>query len=238
MTFRTLNFVSIIYDVLAVVIVINCISRGAKNGFAKTAVQTVGYICSVIAALVVSSIASALLYSTVIEPALVAHLENSITNAVDAQGVVDGLVSAVENLPAISYLLFDFSDVAQTLSGSVSLDYAAIAENVSDAVIRPVLEPIIKVIIFALTAIILFAVVSIVAKGSKVVNDVPVIGKANSFFGGIFGIANGALELCVGALIIRTVISSGMFPEYFSEEIIEKTFLFKNIYFTVCGYIF
>lgn len=238
MNFLSLNFIPIIYDVLAVVIVINCISRGAKNGFAKTAVQTIGYACSVIAALVVSSIAASLLYSTVIEPALVTHLESSITSAVDAKGVVDGLVSAVDNLPAVSHLLFDFSGVAESLANSVSLDYSAIAENVSGAVIRPVVEPIVRVIVFAVTMIVLFAVVSAVAKGSKVINDVPVIGGANSFFGGIFGIANGALELCVAALILRMVISAGIFPEYFSEEIIEKTHLFKMIYFPVCGYIF
>ncbi len=233
-----MNFIPIIYDILAVVIVINCISKGAKNGFAKTAVQTVGYICSAVAALVISSIAAALLYSTVIEPALVEHIQNSITNAVDAQGVVDGVVSAVESLPAVSHLLFDFSGVAENLAGSVSLDYSAIAEDVSDAVIRPVLEPIIKVIIFALASIVLFATVAVIAKGSKVVNDVPVIGKANSFFGGVFGIANGFLEVCVAAVILQMIISGGFFPQYFSEEIILKTFLFKLIYFPVCGYIF
>lgn len=233
-----MSLISIIYDVLAIVIIINCIGKGTKNGFAKTAVQTIGYICSVIAAIVISSIAAALLYSTAIEPALVEHIEGSITNAADAADITARLTKAVENLPAISHLLFDFEGVAESLAGSVSFDYSAIAENVSDAVIRPVLEPLLKTVIFALVLIILFAVVAIVAKGSKIVNEVPIIGGANSFFGGVFGIANGVLELCIGAVILNMVISAGIFPEYFSEDIILKTHLFKIIYFPVCGYIF
>ncbi|MBQ2795434.1 MAG: hypothetical protein IJF04_05355, partial [Oscillospiraceae bacterium] len=95
-----MSLISIIYDVLAIVIIINCIGKGAKNGFAKTAVQTIGYICSVIAAIVISSIAAALLYSTAIEPALVEHIEGSITNAADAADITARLTKAVENLPA------------------------------------------------------------------------------------------------------------------------------------------
>ena len=82
-----MNFVSIIYDVLAVVIVINSISKGARDGFAKTAVQTVGYICSVIAAVVISSIAAAIIYSTAAEPALVSYLAESMENSVDAESI-------------------------------------------------------------------------------------------------------------------------------------------------------
>ena len=66
-------------------------------------------------------------------------------------------------------------------------------------------------------------------------NEVPVLGGINSFFGGVFGIANGVLELCIGAFILELIISASLFPEYFSEEIIEKTFFFRLIYFSVCG---
>ncbi len=230
-----MNFVSIIYDVLAIVIVISCIKKGAKNGFAKTAVQTIGYVCSVLAAVVISSISAALLYSTAVEPALVSYLEESMQNSADAESVINSVTAAVEELPAVSHLLFDFSGVAEKLSGSVLFDYSEIAENICESVIEPVLYPVFKTLIFALSLIILFTVVSIIAKGSKAVNEVPVIGKANGFFGGVFGILNGILELCIGAFILDFVISAGFFPEYFSEEIIGKTHLFRWIYFAVCG---
>ena len=230
-----MNFVSIIYDALAIFIVINCIKNGAKNGFAKTAIQTIGYICSIIAALVISSICASFIYTTALQPAIISGMEESIANAVDTQSVVNGLTEAVENLPAISHLLFNFEGVAESLVATVGLDSAAIAKTVEESVIRPVAEPIIKTVVFAVSLIILVTVVSIVAKGSKIVNEVPVIGGFNSFFGGVFGIVNGAVELCVAAVILELVISAGIFPEYFSEEIISETYLFRWIYSAVCG---
>lgn len=230
-----MNFVSIIYDALAFFIVINCIRKGAKNGFAKTAVQAIGYIFAIVAALVISRICASLIYTTAIQPMVIEKMESSIANAVDTESVINGLVSAVEGLPAISYFLFDFSTAAENLVDSVGLDYAAIAVSVEESVIRPVAEPILETVAFAVSLILLATVVSFVANGSKFVNDVPIIGKANSFFGGVFGIANGVLELCIGAFILDFVISAGIFPEYFSEDIIEKTYIFRWIYSAVCG---
>ena len=226
-----MNFVSIIYDILAIFIVINCIKRGAKNGFAKTAVQTIGYICSIIAALVISRICASIIYTTAVQPAVITNMESSIANAVDTESVINGLTEAVESLPAISYFLFDFSGAAETLVESVGLDYAAIASSVEKTVVRPILETV----IFAVVLILLATVVSFIAKGSKIVNDVPVIGGINSFFGGVFGIANGILELVISAFILEFIISASLFPEYFSEEIISGTYFFRLIYFTVCG---
>ena len=230
-----MNFASIIYDALAIFIVINCIRKGAKNGFAKTAVQAIGYIFAIVAALVISRICASLIYTTAIQPMVIEKMESSIANAVDTESVINGLVSAVEGLPAISYFLFDFSTAAENLVDSVGLDYAAIAVSVEESVIRPVAEPILETVAFAVSLILLATVVSFVANGSKFVNDVPIIGKANSFFGGVFGIANGVLELCIGAFILDFVISAGIFPEYFSEDIIEKTYIFRWIYSAVCG---
>ena len=230
-----MNFVSLIYDALAIFIVINCIKKGAKNGFAKTAIQAIGYIFAIVAALVISRICASLIYTTAIEPVVIEKMESSISNAVDAESVINGLTEAVESLPAISYFLFDFSSAAENLINSVGLDYSEIAASVEESVVRPVVEPILETVIFAGALIILATVVSFIAKGSKFVNDVPIIGGFNSFFGGVFGIANGILELCIGAFILDFVISAGIFPKYFSEEIISEGFVFKRIYFAVCG---
>ena len=162
-------------------------------------------------------------------------MESSIANAVDTESVINGLTEAVESLPAISFLLFDFSSAAENLINSVGLDYSEIAVSVEESVVRPVVEPILETFFFAAALIILATVVSFVAKGSKFVNDVPIIGGFNSFFGGVFGVFNGALELCIAAFILEFVISASLFPEYFSEEIISKTYLFRWIYFSVCG---
>ena len=118
---------------------------------------------------------------------------------------------------------------------SVDLDYAAMAASIEESVVRPVMEPLLETVIFVVSFLIFVAVVSFIAKGSKVVNESPVIGGFNSFFGGVFGIANGILGLCAAAVILKFIISAGIFPEYFSEEIISKTYLFHWIYDFVSG---
>ena len=230
-----MNPIAIIYDALAILIVLICIQNGAKNGFAKTAIQTIGYIFAIISAVVISRLCSAFIYTTAIQPAIIASMESSLAGAVDTETVISGLTEAVGTLPAISYILFDFSGATESLVESVGLDAKAIALAMEETVVRPVMEPLLETAIFAASLIVLVAVVTLIAKGSKVVNDVPVIGKVNSFFGGVFGIINGAVELCVAALILNFVISAGIFPEYFSENIISKTYVFKWIYFAVCG---
>lgn len=232
-----MNFIPIIYDILAVVIVIHCIKKGADEGFAKTAIKTIGYVCSAIAALVISSIAAVLVYSVIIEPEIIKHIETAISGAVDAETILERITSAIESLPAVSGLLFDFSGIAEGLAGGIDPDYSEIAKAVSETVTEPVLVPILKTLFFAFSLIILFSAVSLIAKGSKVLNDVPVIGEANGFFGGVFGILNGILMLCLAAVILDMVIKEGIFPEYFSENIISETFLFRYIYFPVTGYI-
>ena len=166
---------------------------------------------------------------------VIEKMESSIANAVDTESVINGLTEAVESLPAISYLFFDFSSATENLINSVGLDYSAIAVSVEESVVRPVVEPILETLFFAAALIILATVVSFIAKGSKFVNDVPIIGGFNSFFGGVFGIANGILELCIGAFVLDFIISAGIFPEYFSEEIISESCFFKWIYSAVCG---
>ena len=56
-------------------------------------------------------IAAALIYSTAVEPAMVSYLEESMQNSVDAESVIASVTGAVNDLPAISHLLFDFSKV-------------------------------------------------------------------------------------------------------------------------------
>ena len=230
-----LNFVSIIYDVLAIVIVINSISKGAKNGFAKTAIQSLGYIVAIISSVVISRLCASFIYTTGLQPMFIKNMEVALANAVDTETVITGLSEAVGTLPEISRLLFDFSGVAESLMNSVNLDYAAMAVSIEASIVRPVMEPLLETLIFVVSFIVFVAVVSFVAKGSKVVNDIPVIGGFNSFFGGVFGIANGILGLCAAAVILKFIISAGIFPEYFSEKIISETYLFRWIYDFISG---
>lgn len=225
-----MNPVSLIYDFLCVAIVVISTIKGAKDGFAKTAIMTLGVVAAVVAAVVISSVCTAFIYSAVIEPAVVSGITGSIGEATSVESVTEALTKAIDGLPQISRLFFDFEGVAEGLIEASGLDAQKIAEAATENIVRPVVEPIISSLIFVVSVILLIAVVSVVANGSKVVNDVPVIGSVNSFFGGTAGIVSGGVNVLIGAIIIGFVISFGIFPQYFSEEIIQNTYIFKYAY--------
>ena len=229
------SWVSFIYDAAAVAIILICMARGAKDGFAKAIVQTVGLVVSVAAALYVSRVCASLIYTTAIQPGLLSTIESSIENAVDTESVVEGLKSALGALPALSAVLFDFSGVEASLDGAVNLESSKIAAVVESSVIRPVVEPLLQMIIFILTLIILMFVVTLLAKGSKGFNKVPLIGGINSFLGAVMGIINGGVLLCAAAAVISLIISAKGDSQYLSQDIISNTYIFKWIYNAVTG---
>lgn len=225
-----MNNISLIYDGVALLIVVICMVFGAKDGFAKTFVQTVGAIFSVIAATVVSRICSSLIYTTAVQPAVLKSLENSLNNAMDTQTVTESLEKAIKGLPAISHLIFDFDSAAANLNESVGLSNAKIAAQVEESVIAPVVIPLLETVIFIVALIILLLVVNLLARGSKSFNSVPVIGKVNGFLGGVLGIANGAIICLAVAAVLKIILASEGNGEYLSHGIIANTYLFKWIY--------
>lgn len=229
------NWVPFIYDAAAVIIILICMARGAKDGFAKAFVQTVGMVVSVAAALYVSRVCASLIYTTAIQPGLLNTIQSSVENAVDTESVIEGLKAAMGGIPALSAVFFDFSGVEASLDGAVNLESSKIASVVESGVIRPVVEPLLQTVIFIATLIILMFVVTLLAKGSKTFNHVPVIGGINSFLGAVMGIINGGVLLCAAAAIISLIISAKGSSEYLSADIISNTYLFKWIYGAVTG---
>ena len=153
----------------------------------------------------------------------------------DTESVVEGLKSALGAIPALSAVLFDFSGVEASLDGAVNLESSKIAAVVESSVIRPVVEPLLQMIIFILTLIILMFVVTLLAKGSKGFNKVPLIGGINSFLGALTGIINGGVLLCAAAAVISLIISAKGDSQYLSQDIISNTYIFKWIYNAVTG---
>lgn len=229
------NLIPFIYDAAAVVLILICMARGAKDGFAKAFVQTVGTVVSVAAALYVSRVCASLIYTTAIQPGLVSTIESSIENAVDTESVIDGLKNALGAIPALSAVFFDFSGVEESLNGTVNLESSKIAAVVESSVIRPVVEPLLQIVIFIAALIIFMLVVTLLAKGSKAFNRVPVIGGINSFLGALMGIINGGVLLFAAAAVISLIVSANGSSQYLSADVISNTYLFKWIYGAVTG---
>ena len=228
-------WIPIIYDAAVVLIVVVCIIKGSKDGFAKTFIQSIGFAVALITALTVGRLGAEFTYTTAIKPFLMNSIESSVDNAVNTEDVVSGIEEAIDKLPAVSNLLFDFSSFEEKLSDTVFINSEEIASAIEETVLKPVIEPLLEMVIFIVVFIVLLIVVTALAKGSKKVNEVPVIGGVNAFFGGVFGTVYGVVLLALAAGIISIIISTKGDTKYVSESIIERTYLFRFVFNIITG---
>lgn len=106
-----------------------------------------------------------------------------------------------------------------------------IRDSLMDGIIRPNCIIIIRTIVFALIFAVVSAAVGIIANASKLLDKIPVIGKANAMLGGIVGACQGLVIVFVVCLATRLAVSlcdgNAMI---FNRSVIDSTILFKFFY--------
>ncbi len=100
-----------------------------------------------------------------------------------------------------------------------------------DGIISPACIIIIRVIIVIILFTVFMAALSLIARGAGLINKIPVLGKVNSFLGGIAGLCEAAVIIVLICLLTRLIASifSGNVI-LFNDTAINSTFLFKYIY--------
>ncbi len=102
---------------------------------------------------------------------------------------------------------------------------------VIDGIIKPYFMTAAQTIAFTLIFSLAAAVLGIIAHALELVNKIPVLGSFNAFVGGIAGLAEGLLTICVVCLIVRFIISlSDGTMIFLNNMAIEETYLFKIFY--------
>lgn len=224
------KYIFLIYDIISIAAVSLLIWIGAKNGFANAIIQAGGLILSVVASLALGKILSSLIYTTLVQPGVISAVRESVGNAVDTESVINGLSEAVNSMPWMARKIFDFSAAEKALSENNFIDAESAAIAVESTVIRPVVEPIINTLIFLITIIILVVIVETLAKSSKGVNKIPVVGILNSILGGFTGFVAGMIVILIVAGCVGLYIKLKGENIYLNEEVISKTYIFRYIY--------
>lgn len=118
---------------------------------------------------------------------------------------------------------------------SVILVMISSASNAKDAVINGIVEPCVRIAVQTIAFAVIFIVVSILlnllAKLLEFVNKIPVIGGLNAFCGGVVGVVQGLLTICVVCLAVRmvTVLTGGNIM-FFNNAAIDSSIIFKYFY--------
>lgn len=118
---------------------------------------------------------------------------------------------------------------------SVVLIMQTTSVNAKDAMINGIVEPCCRIAVQTVTFGVIFIVVTILlnllARLLEFVNKIPVIGGFNAFCGGVVGVAQALLTICVICLAVRmiTVLTGGTVM-FFNNAAIESTYVFRYFY--------
>lgn len=124
-----------------------------------------------------------------------------------------------------------------TISGvrTAALFMIDTGKTVTDAIMEDIVAPncivFIRTIVFVLIFILVQVVLGIIAGTTKILNKIPVIGKANSVLGLITGLCEGVIVVFIICMVTKFfVVISSDGAIMLNSSTIDQTFLFKHIY--------
>ncbi|MDD2955874.1 MAG: CvpA family protein [Oscillospiraceae bacterium] len=225
-------YLPILYDLLALLVLILMIRQGARRGFARTVVSFLGFFIAAALAGAFAQAAAPALFERFIRPGLV---ERAAACAQEfwqggqwrelAEGFLKELAPAVTN--ALSFGGLDLSVV----EGLAAETGAQAARELVDQVFAKPCVMLISSILFLLAFGELLFVVRQLAKALKEVNRIPLIGPVNALLGGVVGALEGALTvyLAVLALSLLMALTGDALP-FISRKTVEGTWLLRYFF--------
>ena len=221
---------SIILDICVVALIIAIVLLSAKRGFARAAVELLGFIAAVFISLTISTPLSNITYDKIIEPSVVRSV-SEITGASageTADKVWDALPSALKNYSG------KIGISKENLDKSISEDLASgvedTAKGLSQNAVKPIAVRFISLIYSAVIFSVLVFVVKILAKYINKLFSFSVAGSLNRLLGGIIGIPKGIIIAALICTVISIIISftdNGFL--IFTKDAVGNSWFFKHL---------
>lgn len=114
----------------------------------------------------------------------------------------------------------------------VDVDTGSFSRSLLDNVVKPVFLVPLRALIFIVLFVIILVLLNVIARAMKVVNKIPFIGGINSLLGAVFGVLEAAvviLLVCIGIQVLVTITDNSLV--FLNTMTVDKTFIFKNIYY-------
>jgi len=219
---------SIIIDLIVLAIIGLFIYTSAKRGFVKVLVEVAGFVLAVIITFTISSPLADATYDKIIEPSILEAVGDSAAGS--AEELKNEALSALPEFVTKNAELLGFS--VDEFANKINTDVlSSTAQNpvklASQEVVKPVVSRIIELLYSIILMLILLFVVKLLARVINKMFTFSIIGKANSFLGGVIGVPKGIIIAMIFCMIISLCVS--FFGEFFifTYENMENTLLFK-----------
>ena len=219
----------VLYDAIAVAVLLISVNSCAKVGFAQTVTGIIGRIASFFGALFIGKAGSQLIYKLFLDNKILRFLEETVADSVSADDILESLSEAADTLPAFMANFYGLTstELEESIGNSV-LDAVTVLEQ---QIVEPAVTGFLHIVIF----LIAFAVFSFLAKRfSEAVGFVfklPIIKTADRFAGGLLGVVQGGINLYLIALVLRFVLYFlSDPPALFNESLIMDTLIWSRVY--------
>lgn len=227
------RFLPLIYDLMAVVIILVGIARGALRGFTATVVSLVGHLAAFLGALLLSKAGGQMIYQTVVRRHVLEFINQQITASPELGELLEQIGQMVQQMPrAAANILglagLDENQLAQTIGQTVSGAAAALEENI--------VGPAVVGFLAAALFVVLFAVFSFVARrltsAAQWVCSIPGLQTMDRFLGGTLGLVQAGINLYLICIVVRLVLTFVAAPmEYLNLGIIQQTVIWSRVYY-------
>lgn len=179
-----MNSMALIFDIVAVAVLIICFFIYSRKGLLTGIVSLVGTTLAILLAFFLAKQVS----PTVFDNFFRTNLEEKTATAIAEQSAVN-----LEQL--LSGVLPDFivKPIVEKFGQTIDFGSTHVANQIVDQVIQPLVVPVITIIVFFLVFALSRVVLGLVGAFLTNVNRIPVLGGVNKTMGGVVGILIGCL---------------------------------------------
>ena len=224
-----MNVYSLLIDLVLLLVVGLAVYFAARKGFVRTVIEAVGLLAAVIITLTVCTPLANATYDKIIEPPLLEAADQEVHSSLD-----DAINDAWNKLPDFiqNYAEAEGVVLNEILENSNSIESSSrkVVAEISQNTIKPIAIKLISALYSLVILTVLLIVVKFLAVSLNRVFSFSLVGKINTFLGGVCGLVKGAAIAFLLCIVIYMVISfteNGIW--IFTYENIEKTIIFKNL---------
>lgn len=211
-----------VYDMVAVAVLIIVGFVCAKKGFARSVLDFLAYIVSLVGAYIVSKVGALFIYEVMIKKSMVSMMEKAL-NSVEESAGLDGVL---QQLPGFLTKLMEFAGTQLQEEDLLGETISTAASAIEAQVIGPAVMMFIQIILMLVLFGVLFFFAKRLAKMIAKLFDLPLIGTMNHMAGFILGILEGLIVLYVLTMAFKLVVAvTGGFPPYLTRDVLDSTLM-------------
>lgn len=225
---------SLLLDGIVLLIILICFGVGWKRGAAITLLNFVALVAAFTAAVLLSPFLSNTIYETFFKSGLTEQISQTIGNSIGegAETIITNIAAVIPSFAAVflNSSSFDTETITSIVENGNQESINSAASTV-ESLISPAFTALIGIILMIILFFVLLAVFRFIARLLSKLFEIPVLSLVNRIFGGVIGIAEGAIIVMLIVSVIKMALPlAGESVPFLTQEVIDGSFLFKAFY--------